>query len=167
MLQIAKQRPIIFRRLRIVVEKARAKYDLRVFGIDTNYRQPRNYSAVALGPDVEDPQFPALTAACNLLAHEHARCEDRIITICGHMKTRELLFHIFRRPRRIRKQDHRTVLDPESPKRLNRFAVCMRSVMHHAPHIAEQRIVIAGNVAQAAQNDGRYRGRRTGVQIHR
>ena len=80
-----------------------------------------------------------------------ARSDDGAPAVARHVQGVELGHHTRRRPRRVGDQDDVPMVAVEPDQRLAGRGPALAAVVDHAPDVAEQQVVVGGDVGQAGE----------------
>ncbi len=136
----------------IVVVQSGAKNNLRLFRRHAFDIQSLEYIAIPLRPQMQHRKCLPARPRDQFGARRSTRGHDRIEAIRGHADMRELLQQRLNHPRRIRQKHHRPALLAKPVQGIGGRKKRRLPVVQYAPHIADQRIVIARDVGKAGKD---------------
>jgi hypothetical protein len=134
-----------FRRLRRVVEEARAADQLRLVLAGEDEVEPLVEGHVAVGAEVHELHARPLG---DDFPGDVAGGEHRVVGVLRHAEAAKLLADRPGRARGVGDEHHRASLGPKIPQRLYGLRKGGDAVVEHAPDIAKERIVAAAKVLQ-------------------
>ena len=91
---------------------------------------------------------PPARAVRDVIACGTAGGDDGVVAVGRHADEGKLLVERGGQARRIGQQHDRAMLGAEAPQRLDSRANAGQTVMHHAPDVADQRVIVAGDLGR-------------------
>ena len=147
---------VVVRRLHVVVVEAGADHVVGALQRREAHIEPGEDRAVALGPEMEQA-LPG--ARRDHAAGDVAGGDDGVIGLARHMQLVELARHHLALARRIGDQDHGRAAGARAHQRVAGVRESGEAVMHHAPDVAQQHVVIGGQ-RREMRDQGRQGGAR-------